>query len=324
MSQTYRSLVLTESGQCTVEDRELSVIKEGMVMVSVEYSGVNYKDALAVTGAGKVVRADYPFIPGIDLSGTVINSDVKGYGIGDRVVLTGGGLGELYHGGYSQMQEVHPEYLIKLDPELSTRKAMIFGTAGMTAMLSVMALEAHGIDHGKVLVTGASGAVGMLSVKILSDLGFTVIASCGSSHLRTKISNLGASEVIDRIEPTRPLAHALYDGVVDTVGGRVLSAALSQVKCHGCVAASGNVAGAEFQTSVYPFILRGVTLAGIDSNTTRIKDRITVWKRLNALISESDADQVLMATIAIEDIESVCQAKIRGEAPGKFLVDLSR
>jgi len=324
MPQSYKSLVLTGSGICAVESRDQSVVKKGMVMISVEYSGVNYKDALAVTGTGKVVRATYPFVPGIDLSGTVINSDADGYRSGDQVVLTGGRLGELYHGGYSQIQEVHPDFLIKLDHGLSTRKAMVIGTAGMTAILSLMALEAHGIHHGTVLVTGASGAVGMFAVKILSELGYTVIASCASSHLWNKISNLGASEVIDRIQPTRPLDHALYDGVVDTVGGMALSAVLAQVKRHGCVAASGNVAGAELNASVYPFILRGVTLAGIDSNTALIKDRLTGWKRLDALISESDLQQFLMATIALEDIESVCQAKIRGKALGNFLVDLSR
>jgi len=324
MLQSYKSLVLSEPGRCAVEYQDQGAVKKGMVMVSVEFSGLNYKDALAVTGTGKIVRAGYPFVPGIDLSGTVINSEVDDYCIGDRIVLTGGGLGELYHGGYSQIQEVHPEYLIKLDDGLSTRQAMVIGTAGMTAILSVMALEAHGIDHGTVLVTGASGAVGMLAVKLLSDLGFTVIASCASSHLWNKISRLGASEIIDRVKPARPLDHARYDGVVDTVGGVILSAVLSQVKRHGCVATSGNVAGVELNASVYPFILRGITLAGIDSNTASMKDRITAWKRLHALISEHDAHQFLMATIALEDIESVCQAKIRGEAPGNFLVDLSR
>lgn len=323
MSDRYKALVLTAPGRCSIERRESVSIADGSIMIAVEYSGINYKDALAVTGTGKIVRAPFPFVPGIDLAGTVLRSEIDGYVPGDRVVQTGGGLGESYSGGYSQLQSVVSEYLLKLPEGMSTRTSMILGTAGLTAMLSVMSLEDHQIKSGEILVTGASGGVGMIAVKLLASLGYTVIASCGSSHLWHKISGLGASKTIGRIKASRPLEHALYDGVIDAAGGKVLAAALAQVRRHGCIAASGNAAGAELTTTVYPFILRGVTLAGIDSNTASVQDRLTAWQRLHAIIREHEVDQLSMGTVGLEDIESVCQAKMRGKAPGRFLVDLN-
>ena len=298
-------------------------ITDGSVMIAVEYSGINFKDALAVTGMGKIVRASFPFVPGIDLAGTVLRSELDSFAPGDRVVLTGGGLGESHSGGYSQLQSVTSEYLLKLPEGMSTRTSMILGTAGLTAMLSVMSLEDHRIKSGEILVTGASGGVGMIAVRLLAGLGYTVIASCDSSHLWHKISGLGASKTIDRIKSNRPLEHASYDGVIDAAGGKVLAAALAQVRRHGCIAASGNAAGAELTTTVYPFILRGVTLAGIDSNTASVQDRLTAWQRLHALIPEHEVDQLSMGTVGLEDIESVCRAKMQGKAPGRFLVDLN-
>jgi len=320
----FKSLVLTGPGQCSIEQFDTLSMSNGSIMISVEYSAINYKDALAVTGKGKVVRASFPFVPGIDLSGTIIQSEVSGFVSGDRVVLTGGGLGESMNGGYSQRQVVTPKFLIKLPEGMTTRQSMILGTAGMTAMLSVRALEDHAIQKGKVLVTGSSGGVGMMAVKLLATLGYTVIASCKSFHLREKLLGLGASEVIGRITPSRPLCHAQYDGVIDTVGGATLSAALAQVKPHGCVAASGNIAGAELHTTVYPFILRGVTLVGIDSNSVQLEDRMVAWQRLHDLISTQEVDQLFMGTVTIEDVERVCQAKVEGKATGRFLVDISQ
>ncbi len=323
MSDQHKALVLTAPGRCSVEWRGSASIADGSILIAVEYSGINYKDALAVTGMGKIVRAPFPFVPGIDLAGTVLRSELDGYAPGDRVVLTGGGLGESYSGGYSQLQSVTPEYLLKLPEGMSTRTSMILGTAGLTAMLSVMSLEDHRITNGEILVTGASGGVGMIAVKLLAGLGYTVIASCDSSHLWHKISGLGASKTIGRIKANRPLEHALYDGVIDAAGGKVLAAALAQVRRHGCIATSGNAAGAELTTTVYPFILRGVTLAGIDSNTASVKDRLTAWQRLHALIPEHEVDQLSMGTVGLEDIEGVCRAKMQGKAPGRFLVDLN-
>ena len=323
ISGQYKALILTVPGKCSIEQRESASIADGSVIIEVEYSGINYKDALAITGMGKIVREPFPFVPGIDLAGTVLRSELDDYAPGDRVVLTGGGLGESYSGGYSQLQSVTPEYLLKLPEGMSTRTSMILGTAGLTAMLSVMSLEDHRIMNGEILVTGASGGVGMIAVKLLAGLGYTVIASCDSSHLWHKISGLGASRTIGRIKANRPLEHALYDGVIDAAGGKVLAAALAKVRRHGCIAASGNAAGTELTTTVYPFILRGVTLAGIDSNTASMQDRLTAWRRLHALIPEHEVDQLSMGTVGLEDIESVCRAKMQGKAPGRFLVDLN-
>ncbi len=323
MSDQHKALILTAPGRCSIKWREPVSIADGPIVIAVEYSGINYKDALAVTGTGKIVCAPFPFVPGIDLAGTVLRSEFDNYAPGDRVVLTGGGLGESYSGGYSQLQSVTSEYLLKLPEGMSTRTSMILGTAGLTAMLSVMSLEDHQIKSGEILVTGASGGVGMIAVKLLASLGYTVIASCDSSHLWHKISGLGASKTIGRIKASRPLEHALYDGVIDAAGGKVLAAALAQVRRHGCIATSGNAAGAELTTTVYPFILRGVTLAGIDSNTASVQDRLTAWQQLHALICEHEVDQLSMGTVGLEDIESVCRAKMRGKAPGRFLVDLN-
>ncbi|MXX96580.1 MAG: acryloyl-CoA reductase [Rhodothermaceae bacterium] len=323
ISGQYKALILTVPGKCSIEQRESASIADGSVIIEVEYSGINYKDALAITGTGKIVRAPFPFVPGIDLAGIVLRSELDGYAPGDRVVLTGGGLGESCSGGYSQLQSVTPEYLLKLPEGMSTRTSMILGTAGLTAMLSVMSLEDHRIMNGEILVTGASGGVGMIAVKLLAGLGYTVIASCDSSHLWHKISGLGASRTIGRIKASRPLEHALYDGVIDAAGGKVLAAALAKVRRHGCIAASGNAAGTELTTTVYPFILRGITLAGIDSNTASMQDRLTAWRRLHALIPEHEVDQLSMGTVGLEDIESVCRAKMQGKAPGRFLVDLN-
>ena len=321
MEQTHKSLILTGPGQCSIVHRS-SPAGSGQVLIAVEYSSINYKDALAVTGKAKIVRAPFPFIPGIDLAGTVLESDLKDYKPGERVVLTGGGLGERFSGGYTQLQAVQSKYLLKIPEGMSTRTCMILGTAGLTAMLSAMALEDHGVIDGEILVTGASGGVGMIAVKLLANLGYTVIASCGSTHLWHKLQGLGAARTINRIDTdaSRPLMHAQYDGVVDAAGGTALSAALPQVRVHGCVAVSGNAAGSKLNTTVYPFILRGITLAGIDSNTALVRDRMVAWERLQILIPEQEADQLLMATVPLEDVASVCRAKVTGKAPGRFLV----
>lgn len=322
MADTYKALVLTDSGRSSIEEMEFRTADHGSVMIAVEYSCINYKDALAVTGTGKVVRAPFPFVPGIDLAGTVIESEISHYPPGEQVILTGGGLGESFSGGYTQLQTVPSEYLLRLPSGMSTRTSMILGTAGLTAMLSIMALESHHIRDGKILVTGASGGVGIIAIKALTALGYRVTASCDSTHLWHKITCLGAEKTLHRIKSTRPLEHARYDGVIDAAGGNILAAALPQVRHHGCIATSGNTAGEELTTTVYPFILRGVTLVGIDSNMASMEDRSAAWERLSRIIPEQEVDQLLSATVTLEDIETVCWAKIQGKAPGRFLVDL--
>ena len=267
----------------TIDSRTLP---EGAITVDVLYSGINYKDGLAVTGRGKVIRAPFPFIPGIDFSGRVVTSEAPGFAAGDLVVQTGGGCGETFWGGYTQRQCVQADSLVKVPAELSCEQCMIMGTAGVTAMLSVMALEKHGLapEHGEVVVTGASGGVGSFAVALLSGLGYRVVASTGTGKAAAGLTALGAARIIDRevlgSGPRRPLESACYAGAIDTLGGATLAAVISRLERHGCVAACGNVTGADLHTTVYPFILRGASILGIDSNFPSPDDRRTVWRRL--------------------------------------------
>ncbi|MDE2731450.1 MAG: acryloyl-CoA reductase [Bacteroidota bacterium] len=320
----FRALVLQASGQPVLQLMQTDALAERDLRVQVRYSGINYKDALAVTGAAKIIRGEYPFIPGIDLVGTVRESGVNQFNPGDQVILTGGGLGESVWGGYAELQSIDSHFVVRLPDRMSARTSMILGTAGLTAMLSVMALQEHGVTRGEIIVTGASGGVGLIAVYLLTQLGYDVMASCGSRHLDHKLSALGAKGIIGRMtaDPDRLLHRGRWDGAVDAAGGPSLSALLPQIRHHGCVAASGNAAGAALQTTVYPFILRGVTLAGIDSNTAAPKNREAAWDRLTDLISAEAAEMMVMSTVTLDDIPSVCRAKLAGQAPGRFLVDV--
>ena len=326
MQRDYCALVLQAPGRPALKLMRTDALAERDLRVQILYSGINYKDALAVTGAAKIIRGGFPFIPGIDLVGTVCDSCVNEYNPGDNVILTGGGLGESVWGGYAELQAIDSQFTVRLPDRMSVRTSMILGTAGLTAMLSVMALEKHGITHGEVVVTGASGGVGLIAVYLLAQSGYQVTASCGSRHLDHKLSALGAKEILDRLtaDPSRPLLKARWHGAVDAAGGPALSAILPQIRRHGCVAASGNAAGAALNASVYPFILRGVTLAGIDSNTVSRRDRMEAWARLAELVGSRVADMMLMSTVTLSDIPSVCRAKMAGQAPGRFLVDVER
>ncbi len=302
----------------------LANLPSGEVTVDIAYSSINYKDALAVTGTGKIIRGKYPIVPGIDLAGRVRTSSSAGFEPGDNVILTGSGLGELRWGGYSQVQAVPAEFMVPLPRGMTLRTSMILGTAGLTAMLSILALQRHGITSGTVVVTGASGGVGMTAVFLLSQLGYRVIASCGSRHLWHKLQTLGADHTEERLYAEKPLERSSWDGGIDAAGGAQLAAVLAGVRRNGCVAASGNAGGAELRTTVYPFILRGVTLAGIDSNTAMVANRKLAWTRLQELVSEVDANRLLMSTVSLPEIPSVCKAKMAGRAPGRFIVDLGR
>ena len=325
MRQKFRALVLSGPGECAVHPLTADELPRKELVVDVLYSSINYKDALAVSGRAKIIRGNYPFIPGIDLVGQVRSSASPAFNAGDYVILTGGGLGEFSWGGYSQVQAVDSKYSVPLPEGMSPRVSMILGTAGLTAMLSVMALEKNGVVNGDIVVTGASGGVGMLSVFLLSRLGYNVTASCRSKHLKHKLHALGAVNMIDRLSPdsARPLQKGRWGGAVDAAGGAGLAAVLAQIRRHGCVAVSGNAAGAALHTTVYPFILRGVTLAGIDSNTATMQDRLTAWRRLNDLVSSKDAKGMLIATVALTEVHNVCLAKVAGNAPGRFLVDVN-
>ena len=254
----------TETGQtCELKELSKNDLMEGDVTIKVEYSTLNYKDGLALTGKSPVVRK-FPLTPGIDFSGTVTNSDHTGFEAGDKVVLNGFGVGEVHSGGYAQMARVSGDWLVKLPSKIDARQAMAIGTAGYTAMLCVMALEQHGVKpaDGNILVTGASGGVGSVAVAILSKLGYSVVATTGRMAEKDYLMSLGASEVIERqgfSEKARALYKELWAGVVDSVGSHTLANAISQTKYGGVVAACGLAQGVDLPATVMPFILRGVT-----------------------------------------------------------------
>ena len=301
-----------------------AALPETGVLVDVLYSGINYKDALAVTGTGRIIRGDYPFVPGIDLVGRVVH-DTPTYAEGELVVLTGGGLGERFWGAYVQRQRVPEAYLLKLPEDIPPRWSMVVGTAGLTAMFSVMALEKHDItpERGDIVVTGASGGVGGFAVALLSKLGYSVVASSGKRAQWEYLRALGAAQVIDRLKPNRPMESARYAGAVDAAGGDALAAILSLLQRHGSVAASGNAAGVALKTTVFPFILRGVNLLGIDSNTSSRVKREEAWCRLAELLDERMVGTIHTYTVGLGGIPEFCENMIGGTTHGRCVVDLS-
>ena len=323
MSCTYQALLLAAHGSPVVQDVKPDALPEKGVLVDVLYSGINYKDALAVTGAGRIIRGQYPFVPGIDLVGRVVQ-DTPAFSEGDLVVLTGGGLGERFWGGYVQRQRVPETYLLRLPAEIPPLWSMVAGTAGLTAMFSIMALETHGItpDRGDVVVTGASGGVGSFAVALLDALGYSVVAASGKRAQWEYLRTLGATRTIGRLKPNRPLESARFSGAVDAAGGECLAAVLSLLQRHGSVAASGNAAGAGLNTTVFPFILRGVNLLGIDSNTAPPERRMEAWRRLAMLLTAPMIHTIHTRTVSLSEVPQVCASMVAGQTFGRHVVDL--
>ena len=301
-------------------------LMEGDVTVRVEWSALNYKDGLAVTGKAPVGRR-FPMIVGVDLAGTVEQSSHPQWRAGDKVICTGWGMGETHLGAYAEKARVKGDWLVRLPKGMSTREAMAIGTAGFTAMLSVLALEKHGLtpNHGPVVVTGAAGGVGSVATAVLAKLGFHVVASTGRLSEADYLRGLGAAEVIDRSElsgPAKPLAKERWAGGVDSVGSTTLANVLSMTKYAGAIAACGLAAGMDLPTSVAPFILRGVSLLGIDSVMCPIDMRNTAWSRL-----ASDLDPTKLTEITHEiGLDQVIDhgAKIlAGQVRGRIVVKIS-
>lgn len=303
----------------------LSDLGEGDTLVRVQCSSLNYKDGLAVMGRPGVLRR-YPIIPGIDLAGEVISSDSAEYRPGDGVILTGWGSGEKVDGGYSELARVPAASLVPLPPGTDAVWAMSVGTAGFTAMLAVMALEEGGVSPsgGEVLVTGAAGGVGSTAVRLLAKAGFSVTASTGRPEESDYLRGLGASEVIGRgdLTPNRPLEKERWAGVVDTVGGQTLAAAVAATRTHGVVAACGNAGGAELHTTVFPFILRGVTLAGIDSNTCPVPRRRAAWDRLARDLPASALAGVTQRR-PLSDVPALAAQILAGQVRGRTVIDVA-
>jgi acrylyl-CoA reductase (NADPH) len=296
--------------------------------VNVTYSSINYKDALAVTGRGKIIRGEFPFVPGIDLAGTVVESDSSLFTPGDEVIATGWGLGENFWGGYTEYQRVRSEWLVPVPAGLDLRTTMGFGTAGLTAMLAVTAIESNGIDpsDGEVVVTGATGGVGSMAILILAALGYKVVASTGKPDAHAYLRRLGASTIIDRgilsAGAARPLDTGSWAAALDSVGGSTLSAILSRVKLHGVVASCGLVGGAEFESTVYPFILRGVSLVGIDSNTCPTALRTSAWERIARILPGNDVLQTVRM-VQLQDVMDACEEVLAGRITGRIVVSVS-
>lgn len=302
-------------------------LPSGNVTVKVAYSTLNYKDALAITGRGPVVRS-FPMVPGIDLAGTVESSDDPRYKPGDRVLLNGWGVGESHWGGLAQKARLNGDWLIPHPERLSERQTMAVGTAGYTAMLCVMALERHGLKpaSGPVLVTGATGGVGSFAISLLAGAGYTVTAATGKSSEEAYLKSLGATTIIDRAEfsaPGRPLAKEKWAAVIDSVGSHTLANACASTMSEGLVAACGLAQGMDFPATVVPFILRGVSLLGINSVTQPFERRVEAWKRLADQLN-LDALSLMSQEISLESALPAAVDLVDGKIRGRLIVDVNR
>jgi acrylyl-CoA reductase (NADPH) len=329
MSDTFTALVLreTEDGQSgaleQLTDADLPV---GDVTIDVEYSSLNYKDGLALTGKGRIVRS-YPMVPGIDLTGTVVASDSPDFAVGDAVISTGFNVGERYWGGYTQRQRLRSEWLVKRPDDMSALTAMAIGTAGLTAMLCVMAIEdAHVMPaEGPVLVTGAAGGVGSVAVALLAELGFEVTAVTGRPETREYLAALGASAFLTReemTEPAKPLESEQWAAAVDTVGSKMLAKLLAQMKYGGVVAACGLAGGPDLPTTVLPFILRNVRLQGVESVMTPMVVRNRAWARLGRDLPAAMIDS-MTEVVPLSELLDRGPSILDGQVRGRWVVDPS-
>ncbi len=333
MSDKFKAIVLNQSGEKfsrEIKTLDKSFFKSGDVLIKVDYSGLNYKDALILNNGAKLVK-EYPHIPGVDFSGTVTESGSADFKSGDRVVVTGCRVGEIYPGGYSQIAKVKSEFLIKIPKEISNKNAMILGTAGFTSLLCAFAIKAReelllGEKVKDVLVTGASGGVGSIAVMILSKLGYNVSAVTSKKDQADYLKKLGASNVLERKDfegEPKVLGKGLWDGVVDTVGGTILANAISQTRHSGIVAACGNAANIKLNTTVMPFIIRGVKLWGIDSVMISKKRREFIWSQVNQLI-DFDLLEKNTKMVSLEELLNIFSNMLKGKTFGRTVVDLNK
>lgn len=324
----FRALLVskTEDGQKVDFVRMTEAdLMEGDVTIAVEHSSVNYKDGLAITGKAPIIRK-YPLVPGVDFAGTVAKSSHANWKPGDKVILGGWGVGEGHHGGFAEVARVNGDWLVALPKGFTTVDAMAIGVAGYTAMLCVMALEEQGVkpEQGEIIVTGAAGGVGTVSIALLSKLGFKVVASTGRPEEEAFLKSLGASSVIDRKEfngPAKPLAKTRWAGAIDSVGSVTLANILSQIIPEGAVAACGLAQGMDLPTSVAPFILRGVRLIGINSVSTPLPRRRAAWDRL---VEDIDMAKLhaLTTHVKLEDVPRIANDIVAGKIRGRVVVDL--
>jgi len=334
MSDNFKALLINQDGENftrEIKSIDKSFLKHGDVLVQVDYSGLNYKDALILKNGARLVK-EFPHIPGIDFSGKVVESQNEKFKSGDEIILTGWRVGEIYYGGYSQLAKVNGDFLVKKPKDITSKQAMILGTAGFTALQCSFATKTAreelllGEKVENVIVTGASGGVGSISVMILNKLGCNVTAVTGKESNKDYLKSIGAKNIIntnDLNKEPRPLDKGLWDGAVDTVGGQILSNVLAQTKENGIVAACGNAADIKLNTTVMPFIIRGVKLWGINSVNASIKRRQFLWNEVAKLIDFELLSQSVKE-INLEGLLDVYPKMLKGETSGRYIVDLKK
>ena len=329
----FKALVLSQEGENftrEIKSIDKSFLKHGDVTIKVEYSDLNFKDGMILKNGGRLVK-EFPHIPGIDFSGKVLESENPKFKEGDEVILTGFRVGEIFYGGYSQIAKVNADFLVKKPKDITSRQAMILGTAGFTSLMSAFAIQAResillGEKVNDVLVTGATGGVGSVAVMALTKLGYNVTAVTGKDNKADYLKSLGAKNVINRSEfdkDPRLIDKGLWDGVVDTVGGKILANAIVQTKPNGIIAVCGNANNNELNTSVIPFMLRGIKLWGMDSANCSIKRRDFIWSEASKLV-DFDLLEKSIIIVSLEELIETYPKILKGEISGRVIVDLNK
>ena len=333
MSNNFKALIVNQEGENftrEVKSIDKSFLKHGDVTVKVDYSDLNYKDGMILKNGGRLVK-EFPHIPGIDFSGTVLESENQKFKTGDEIILTGWRVGEAFFGGYSQIAKVNADFLVKRPSNLTSKQAMMLGTAGFTSLMSAFAIQAReeillGDKVNDVLVTGATGGVGSVAVMALTKLGYNVTAVTGKDSKTDYLKSLGAKNVVNRADfdkEPRPIDKGLWDGVVDTVGGKILANAIAQTRSNGIIAVCGNANSNELNTNLLPFMLRGIKVWGMDSANCSIKRREFIWAEAAKLVDFEVLEKSIL-TVSLDELLETYPKILKGEISGRVLVDLNK
>ena len=333
MSDNFKALIVNQEGENftrEIKSIDRSFLKHGDVTVQVDYSDLNYKDGMILKNGGRLVK-EFPHIPGIDFSGTVLESENQKFKTGDEIILTGWRVGEAFFGGYSQIAKVNADFLVKRPSNLTSKQAMMLGTAGFTSLMSAFAIQAReeillGDKVNDVLVTGATGGVGSVAVMALTKLGYNVTAVTGKDSKTDYLKSLGAKNVVNRADfdkDPRPIDKGLWDGVVDTVGGKILANAIAQTRSNGIIAVCGNANSNELNTNLLPFMLRGIKVWGMDSANCSIKRREFIWAEAAKLVDFEVLEKSIL-TVSLDELLETYPKILKGEISGRILVDLNK
>ena len=333
MSNNFKAIVINQEGENftrEVKSIDKSFLKHGDVTVKVDYSDLNFKDGMILKNGGRLVK-EFPHIPGIDFSGTVLESENPKFKTGDEIILTGWRVGEAFFGGYSQIAKVNADFLVKRPSNLTSKQAMMLGTAGFTSLMSAFAIQAReeillGDKVNDVLVTGATGGVGSVAVMALTKLGYNVTAVTGKDSKTDYLKSLGAKNVVNRADfdkDPRPIDKGLWDGVVDTVGGKILANAIAQTRSNGIIAVCGNANSNELNTNLLPFMLRGIKVWGMDSANCSIKRREFIWAEAAKLVDFEVLEKSIL-TVSLDELLETYPKILKGEISGRVLVDLNK